>query len=119
MVQRWLTWLIALAVVVPLAAYVAGSLAASDLPPPRRDPIIVEVDTTAPAKPTPSRSSPTPTDAASAPSGSSPRPPETVHPSPDDLDDPGDDLGRDDGDDDDDSDDDSDDDGGDDDGADD
>lgn len=74
--------MVGIAVVIPLVAYVIGSLAAAQSEPARRPPIVLEVDPTDRPSPKPPR----PTHPGDGP--------ETVRPSPDDLDDdPDDDPG--------------------------
>jgi hypothetical protein len=98
LMHAWWKWLIAATVVVPLVAYVTGSLVAARSVPTQREPIMIMVDpsssTTTPAptpiptaRPsrTPSRT-PSPTPSTPSPSGVE-RGPETVRPSPHDLDD--------------------------------
>ena len=94
--QRWWKWLVGVAVVVPLLAYVGGSLAAAQDEPTRREPIRITVDpSTGSTSPSGTATDDDPGDDRDPSEG-----PETVRPSPDDLDDDSDDAGRDDGDDD-------------------
>jgi hypothetical protein len=93
LMHAWWKWLIAAAVVVPLVAYVTGSLVAARSVPTQREPIMIMVDpsssTTTPAPtptPRPSRT-PSPTPSSPSPSPEVERGPETVRPSPHDLDD--------------------------------
>lgn len=88
----WWKWLLSLFVAIPLAAYVAGSLAAVDTQPRPRPPIVIDV----------SKASPVGSSDSASPRGHDGRDdhgdrgPETVLPDPDDLDNPDDNLGRDD-----------------------
>lgn len=90
--NMWWKWLLSLFVAIPLAAYVAGSLAAVDTQPRPRPPIVIDV----------SKASPVGSSDSASPRGHDGRDdhgdrgPETVLPDPDDLDNPDDNLGRDD-----------------------
>lgn len=77
----WWKWLVSLFVAIPLAAYVAGSLAAADLQPRPRPPIVIDASTSSPAA-TPEATE-TPGRTARKSDGTRP---ETVRPEPEDLD---------------------------------
>ena len=88
--NMWWKWLLSLFVAIPLAAYVAGSLAAVNVQPRPRPPIVIDVNQASPIGSTDS-ASPRSSDGRDDHRGPGPQ---TVRPEPDDLDDPDDNLGR-------------------------
>lgn len=90
--NMWWKWLLSLFVAIPLAAYVAGSLAAVEVQPRSRPPIVIDVNSSSPLGSSDS-ASPRHSDGRDDHRGHGPQ---TVRPEPDDLDDPDDNLGRDD-----------------------
>ncbi len=86
--------LLAVAVVVPLTAFVLGRVTSGDAAPTPRTPIVLDATNATPPSdpsPTPEETPPSPT-----PTKTSPSAPTTVHATPDDVDDDDDDEGRDD-----------------------
>jgi hypothetical protein len=102
--NAWWKWLLPVALLIPLLAYLAGQVVAGAPAPEPRTPVLIvstPTDSTGPTtEPTPTRT-PREDPETQKPSPSAPT---TVHATPDDLDDDDDDHGRDDDDDDDDDD---------------